>query len=126
MPSDVTTMATLRRLRRVARLLDSAIGIPGTRWRIGLDGLIGLIPVVGDLLAALAGLYVITQAAHLGASRWALLRMVFNWAIDSVVGTVPLVGDAFDVLFRVNERNLAILESDLRRRGVLSNADDVH
>ena len=122
MPSAVTTIATLRRLRRIAWLLDSAIGIPGTRWRIGLDGLVGLIPVVGDLLAALANLYVITQAARLGAGNGALLRMVFNWAIDGLIGMVPLAGDVFDVLFRVNERNLAVLESDLRRRGVLPDA----
>lgn len=120
MSANAATTAAFHRLRRIARLLDSAVGIPGTRWRIGLDGLIGLIPGVGDLLAALAGLYLIAQARRLGAGGWTLLRMLLNWLIDGLIGVVPLVGDVFDVMFKVNERNMDLLASDLQRRGLLS------
>ena len=75
---------------------------------------------MGDLLAALAGLYLIAQARRLGAGGWTLLRMLLNWLIDGLIGVVPLVGDVFDVMFKVNERNMDLLASDLQRRGLLS------
>jgi hypothetical protein len=103
----------LARARTLTRLLDSAAAIPGTGIRFGLDPLLGLIPGLGDVAgAALAG-YLVLLAQRLGAPRAVLLRMLANVAVDTVGGTVPLVGDAFDVAFKSNTRNLALLERTL-------------
>jgi hypothetical protein len=107
------------RLDKLSRLLDTAFVIPGTNIRFGVDALIGLIPVVGDLISTALSTYLIQEARRLGISRIALARMIGNVAIDGVVGAIPLVGDVFDVAFRANRRNMAILRSELekRRRG---------
>ena len=99
------------RLRRLAWLLDSSIPIPGTRWSIGVDALIGLFPVVGDLAGVLLSGYVLVEAARLGAGKAVLARMALNIAIEGVVGIVPLVGDLFDAGFKANQRNVRLLES---------------
>ena len=98
------------RLTALARALDSAVRIPGTDVRFGLDAIIGLVPGVGDLAgAALAG-YIVLAAARQGASAALLARMLLNVAIDTVLGSVPVVGDLFDVAWRANLRNVALLE----------------
>ena len=103
----------LARARALTRLLDSAAAIPGTGIRFGLDPLLGLIPGLGDVAgAALAG-YLVLVAQRLGAPRAVVLRMLANVAVDTVGGTVPLIGDAFDVAFKSNTRNLALLERAL-------------
>jgi hypothetical protein len=103
----------LARARTLTRLLDSAAKIPGTGIRFGLDPLLGLVPGLGDIAgAALAG-YLVLLAQRLGAPRSVILRMLANVAVDTVGGTVPLVGDAFDVAFKSNTRNLALLERTL-------------
>jgi uncharacterized protein DUF4112 len=102
-------------VRRLAFLLDAAIPIPGTPWRIGLDPLIGLVPGIGDTLGALASLYAVLVAARLGAPPSVLARMGVNTGLDALVGAVPLVGDLFDVAFRGNLRNVEVLEAWLSR-----------
>lgn len=101
----------LRRSRQLATLLDGAWMIPFTRWRIGLDSLIGLLPVAGDLLSALLGLGIVWQAHKLSAPRALKIRMLMNIALDFVLGSVPVVGDIADVAFRKNARNVALLEA---------------
>ena len=97
-------------LRRVAHLLDSAMLIPGTSYRIGLDPILGLIPWLGDLVSPLFDIILLWQARDLGVPRIVQLRMLFNVAIDTVMGIVPLAGDLFDVAWKANDRNLALLE----------------
>lgn len=101
-----------RRLRRLAWLLDSAIRLPGG-FRIGFDGLIGLVPGVGDLLAALLSSYIVIEAARLKAPSSVLMRMVGNIALELGIGLVPVVGDLFDFVFKANLRNVQLLETYL-------------
>jgi hypothetical protein len=114
----VRTEQALARLEALARLMDSAFVIPGTSIRMGLDGLIGLLPVAGDLIAGVVSSYLIWEARQLGASRWVIGRMMANTALDTLVGAVPVVGDAFDVLFRANLKNMALLRRHLEKRGI--------
>lgn len=101
------------RLRRLARLLDASIRIPGTRWRIGVDALIGLVPVAGDAAGVLLSSYIIWQAARLGARRGLLARMALNVAIEGLLGMIPLAGDLFDAAWKANQRNVRLLEREL-------------
>jgi hypothetical protein len=101
------------RVRRLARVMDSAVGIPGTRLRFGLDAVLGLIPGVGDVVGAAASGYIVLAAARLGAPASVVLRMLLNVVVDTVVGAVPLLGDLFDLGFRSNARNVALLERHL-------------
>ncbi|MGH7637939.1 MAG: DUF4112 domain-containing protein [Gemmatimonadaceae bacterium] len=96
--------------RALARVLDTAIGIPGTKLRVGLDALLGLIPGAGDAVSAALSGYIVLAAARAGASRPVLLRMIGNVVFDTVVGSIPILGDLFDVAFRANSRNVALLE----------------
>lgn len=96
--------------RALGRILDTAVGIPGTRLRVGLDAILGLIPGAGDALSAALSGYIILAAARAGASKPVLLRMVGNVVLDTVVGAVPVLGDLFDVAFKSNARNVALLE----------------
>ena len=99
----------LRRLDKLSQLLDNAFAIPGTRLRIGLDGILGLIPGIGDAAGAVLSIYVVVQAARLGLPVSALLRMVGNVAVETVVGAVPIVGDIFDIVWKANTKNMALL-----------------
>jgi hypothetical protein len=112
------------RLDALANLLDTALVIPGTKVRLGLDAFIGLVPGIGDAITTALSLFVIYEARQLGAPRHLILRMIGNAALDGMVGAVPLVGDAFDVMWRSNRRNVRLLqnwlERDERRRGVAS------
>ena len=103
------------RLARLAWLLDSSIPIPGTPWRIGLDPLIGLFPVVGDLAGVLLSSYIVREAAALGVSRSILARMVFNVALEGLVGMIPFAGDVFDAAYKANQRNVRLLSAWLER-----------
>lgn len=114
--SPIDSAARLARLRRVARLMDSSVGLPGTRFRFGLDSLFGLAPVAGDAASALISLYIVWEARRLGAPNTLLARMLGNIAADTLGGSVPLLGDLFDVAFKSNLRNLALLEGWLQRR----------
>ncbi len=102
-------------LRAMTRLLDSAVRIPGTNIRFGLDALIGLVPGIGDALGAIFSSVIIFHAARLGAPRSTLLRMMANVGLDTIVGEVPLLGDLFDFGWKSNSRNLALLEEHLQQ-----------
>jgi len=93
--------------------MDTAIRIPGTSFRIGLDPIIGLIPGAGDLISTAFSAYIIFLATRFGIPRQYLARMIFNIALEAIVGTVPLVGDLFDAYYKSNIRNLALLEQHL-------------
>ena len=99
------------RLGRLAWLLDSSIPIPGTRFSIGLDALIGLFPVVGDVVGVFLSSYIVKEAAALGVSRSTLMRMVFNVAVEGLVGMIPFAGDVFDAAFKANQRNVRLLNA---------------
>jgi hypothetical protein len=99
----------LARLDAVARLLDIAFVLPGTNIRYGIDGIIRLIPVVGDLVASAFSLWLVREARALGAPWHVTARMLANVALEGVVGMVPIAGDAFDVMFRANIRNMRML-----------------
>ena len=106
----------LARLDALAKLLDVAFILPGTNIRYGIDGLIGLIPVVGDIIATALSLWLVREARALGAPWHVTARMLANVAVQGVVGTVPVAGDAFDVLFRANMRNARLLRRWLDRQ----------
>ncbi|NIX76214.1 DUF4112 domain-containing protein [Microvirga terricola] len=110
---------TIARVTLVATLLDSAFRIPGLRRRIGLDAVIGLAPGVGDLIAAALGSYIIWEASRLGLPRRKIARMIANLVFDTAIGAVPVAGDAFDIFFKANMRNLRIIHEHfgMRKRG---------
>lgn len=99
----------IRRLSRLARLMDVQFRLPGTKFRYGLDGLIGLIPGVGDVAGAAISGYIVLEAKRLGASNWILARMIGNVLIEVVIGAIPVLGDLFDIVFKANVRNLRLL-----------------
>ncbi len=99
----------LKRLSGIARLMDTAIGIPGTRIRFGADSIMGMVPLIGDGAGALVGLYIVNEARRMGVPREKLIRMVGNVAVDSVIGSFPLVGDVFDVYFKSHRRNVHMI-----------------
>jgi hypothetical protein len=100
--------AAERRIGRVTHVLDELVTVPGTSQKIGLDPVVGLIPVVGDAVAAGVGLWVIGEAARFGIPRVALGRMIVNLVLDLAIGAIPILGDLYDVAFRSNSRNLAL------------------
>lgn len=102
-----------RRVRVLARALDSAIRIPGTRVSFGLDAIVGLIPGAGDLASALMSGYIVLASARMGVPPSVVARMILNLGVDTLVGSVPLLGDLFDVGFRANIRNAALLDRHL-------------
>lgn len=101
------------RVRSLARLLDTAMRVPGTNIRFGLDSVLGLIPGLGDVSGAALSGYIVISAARLGVPRAVLGRMLLNLGVDTVVGTIPLLGDLFDVGFKANVRNAALLEKHI-------------
>ena len=97
------------------RLLERSFVIPGTKMPVGLDSVVGLIPVVGDAIAAALGAYLLWEARNLGLPKWKLWRMAGNIAFDAAVGAVPVAGDLFDFAFRSNSRNLKLVKRHLDR-----------
>jgi hypothetical protein len=105
--------AAVERMRTVAHLLDDAVRVPGTGFRVGVDPVLGLLGGVGDLIAAAGSLYVVAEAARLGVSYGTLLRMLANVTLDVAVGTVPVVGDLLDAIWKANRRNVDLALEDL-------------
>ncbi len=103
----------LKRLIRLAALLDARYRVPGTGWKFGLDGLIGLVPGVGDAASAAISIWIVWQASRLGASKRTLLAMLSNVGVDALIGAVPVIGDVLDVAYKANLRNVALLQRDL-------------
>jgi hypothetical protein len=117
-----TDQAYLEHLDALAWMLDSSIQVPGTRFRIGIDAIIGLFPVIGDLIGAAFSTYILAMAARMGVPRVTLVRMGFNVAVESVLGLVPIAGDIFDMAWKANRRNVDLLRAhaenpDKARRG---------
>ena len=100
----------LSALRKFARLLDSAFAVPGTQYRVGLDPVFGLLPGIGDLVSPLFAIGILWQAHDLGIPRVVQLRMIFNVAIDTLLGALPFIGDLFDFVWKANEKNMVLLE----------------
>src|SRR6516164_9811216 len=104
------------RLDALANLLDTAFILPGTNVRFGLDAMVGLVPGIGDVITTVMSLYIVHEARQVGAPPH-ILRMLANVMLDGIVGAVPVVGDAFDVLWRANRRNMRLLQNWLDREG---------
>jgi hypothetical protein len=112
---DTDRAYRVERLRRLAVLLDTALRLPGG-IRVGADSIIGLAPGIGDTLSTALAAYIVYEAHRLGVPTHKLWRMAANVAIDGVVGAIPILGDIFDVAFKANMRNLAIIEEHFGRR----------
>ncbi|MEE4206241.1 MAG: DUF4112 domain-containing protein [Erythrobacter sp.] len=113
LPSGSDPASVRQRVEAMEFLLERSFRIPGVNVPIGLDGLVGLVPVLGDVVTTALGAYVVWEARNLGLSKWQLTRMGANVAFDAMLGLVPLVGDAADFFFRSNTRNLRILRRHL-------------
>jgi hypothetical protein len=118
-PVTADLRARIARMDRLSRLLDMAFVVPGTRIRFGVDAIVGLLPVVGDLAGVALSSIVIIEAARIGVPATLLARMIGNVVIEGTVGAVPVFGDAFDVFWRANRRNVALLQQHLERAGRL-------
>ena len=105
--------AVRRRIEALEQLLERSFVVPGTQYRFGLDGVVGLVPVIGDLVTTAMGAYLVWEARNLGLPKWKLWRMAGNVGFDTLLGAVPLVGDAADFLFKSNTRNLRIVKKHL-------------
>ncbi len=107
--------SVIQRLELLARLLDDAFLLPGTKYHIGWDAIIGLVPGVGDTATTLLSAYIVWEAKRLGVSRWTIAQMLANIGIDFLIGIVPGVGDLFDFAWKANRRNMSLLRRALRR-----------
>ncbi|CAN5734648.1 hypothetical protein BH23CYA1_BH23CYA1_16360 [soil metagenome] len=105
--------ASLKRLRQISHLLDNAIAIPGSDFRIGLDPILGILPGGGDIVTGLMSVYIVFEAAKMGLPAATLGRMGFNILLDTLTGTIPIIGDFFDVTWKANSQNVALLEKHL-------------
>lgn len=133
MPPLSAVRASRKRLERLSTLLDSAMRLPGTRWRIGLDSIVGLVPVVGDVIGLALSGFIVYEGIRIGAPRPLLLKMTAYAALDAVAGLVPVIGDLVDFAFKANRLNARLLNEHLdaqerrhasvaalpRRRGLL-------
>ena len=112
-PTGSDPAAVRRRIEAMEQVLERSFVIPGINRAVGLDAIVGLVPVLGDVLTAAMGAYLIWEANNLGLPKWKLWRMAGNVAFDSAVGAIPVAGDLFDLLFRSNTRNLRIVRRHL-------------
>jgi hypothetical protein len=121
LPPDTET-AALNRLKRLERVLDRQFSFGGIQF--GVDSLVGLVPVVGDIVTGALGLYVISEARRIGVSRWTMARMYTNWGLDVTVGAVPVVGDVFDLAFKSNTKNVRLLIDELEKRAMKAHRNE--
>lgn len=113
MPNKCDGVAKLKKLEQ---RLDRRFSLFGVQF--GTDAIVGLVPILGDILTSATGLYIIHQSSKLGATRWTVTRMLVNWGIDFAVGLIPVVGDIFDIAFKSNTKNVKLLIADLEARAV--------
>lgn len=113
LPTGTDMQSIRQRVEAMEMLLERSFKVPGTNFPIGLDAIIGLVPVLGEIVTTALGAYMVWEARNLGLPKWKLWRMAGNIAVDTAVGAVPVVGDAADVLFRSNTRNLRIIKKHL-------------
>ncbi len=112
--STGTDVVSVRqRIEAMERLLERSFHVPGTKIPVGLDSVVGLVPVIGDIVTAIMGMYLVWEAKNIGLPKWKLWRMAGNVGFDSLLGAVPVAGDAFDFLYRSNTRNLRIVKKHL-------------
>ncbi|MEL0628299.1 DUF4112 domain-containing protein [Psychromonas aquatilis] len=116
-PSQQKMDAAIKRLERFSKITDSNIGVPFTKFKFGIDAIIGLIPVAGDVVGVALSSYVLLEAHKVGAGKRTKLKMLINILIDFFGGLIPLFGDFFDAYFKANTRNTAILKEELIKQG---------
>ncbi|MDS0220663.1 DUF4112 domain-containing protein [Haloarcula sp. S1AR25-5A] len=104
-----TEPAALGRIRTLAHLLDESVRVPGTSFRIGIDPIVGLLPIAGDLAMTLCSLYIVAEAVRLGVPKRTVVRLLANIAVDAVIGSVPVVGDLFDAYWKANVKNAELV-----------------
>lgn len=114
-PNRRDPAALRKRIETMEFLLERSFTLPGLNRPVGLDAIIGLVPVVGDVITAMMGTYIVWEARNLGMPKWKLWRMIGNIGVDTALGAIPFIGDAFDLLFRSNTRNLKIIKAHLDR-----------
>jgi hypothetical protein len=112
------TEGAVARMEALARLMDGAFVLPGTNIRLGLDAIVGLVPVAGDVISGIISSYLIWEARQLGAPKWLIARMMANTLLDTTIGAIPVVGDAFDIFFRANMKNMELLRRHMEKRGL--------
>jgi Domain of unknown function (DUF4112) len=117
-PAPGGTEGAVARMEALASLMDGAFVLPGTNIRLGLDAIVGLVPVAGDVISGIISSYLIWEARQLGAPKWLIGRMMANTLLDTTIGAIPVVGDAFDILFRANMKNMALLRRHMEKRGL--------
>ncbi len=115
LPLGSDALSVRRRIEALEKLLENSFVIPVINRRVGLDALLGLLPVGGDIISGAMGLYLVWEARNLGIPKWKLLRMLGNVGFDTLLGSVPVAGDLFDFLYRSNTRNLKIVRRHLDR-----------
>ena len=120
---DTADEAALRRVRTVARIMDDAVEIPGTGISVGLDPVLGVLPGAGDLLSAAVSLYIVAEAAYLGVPLTTVVKMLGNVAVDAAVGSIPVLGTAFDAFWKANRWNVEQIEEFLDDE-VVESVDD--
>lgn len=113
MPTGNDPVSVRKRLEAMEQLLERSFTLPGTNYPIGLDSVVGLLPVVGDFITAAMGAWLVWEAKNLGLPKWKLWRMAGHIAIDTGLGAIPVVGDAFDLVYRSNTKNLRIVKRHL-------------
>lgn len=115
--ADPARHQKVEQLQQIAELLDGQFRIPGTNIEFGLDAIIGMIPGIGDIVSGAISMWLIQEAKRLGAPRWLIARMVWNVAVDVSIGIVPFLGDAFDVAWKANRKNMELLKRHVMRHG---------
>ena len=115
LPSGSDLQSVRQRVEAMEILLERSFRIPGINFPVGLDSIVGLVPVLGDIVTAVMGAYILWEARNLKMPKWKLWRMAGNLLIDTVIGAIPLIGDVVDFLFRSNTRNLRIIKRHLDR-----------
>ena len=124
LPLGNDPVSVRQRIEAMEFLLERCIELPGIGRKVGLDAIIGLIPVIGDIITAAMGAYIVWEARNLGLPKWKLWRMAGNIAFETALGAVPIAGDAFDLLFRSNTRNLKIVKRHLDKHHPASRVID--